>query len=170
MRSTSRRLGVAVAAAALLGTAVATAAQAAPSAASQVYPAGEACAGFDLQVDSTGGSSRTREYTDTSGFLVKTVTTGTAPALTFTNRTSGATYSTPSKGIVQKVQYHPDFSTTLTQLGTNLLILDPNDVPAGPSTTLQIGRVVVEVSADTVAYTVTSFAARSVDICAALSG
>jgi streptogramin lyase len=170
MRSTMRRLGLAAASAALVGTAAATAAQAAPSASPEVFPAGTACAGFDLQVDSTGGKSRTREITDSSGTLVGTVTTGTGPAYTFTNLATGATYSTRSKGAVQKVQYHPDFSTTLTLTGTNLLILDPNDTPAGPSTTLQTGRVVVEVSADTGAYTVTARTGTSIDVCAALTG
>ena len=169
MRSTTVRLGVAVVAAALLGSVAATAAEAEPSAAPVVYPAGQACAGFDLQIDSTGGKSRTREFTDESGNLLRTITTGPGPALTFTNLASGATYSTPSNGSVTKVQYNADFSTTLTLSGHNILILFPSDVPAGPSTTLQIGRVVVEVSADTGAFTVTSLAGQSIDICAALS-
>jgi hypothetical protein len=68
------------------------------------------------------------------------------------------------------VQYHPDFSTTLTLTGTHLLILDPNDTPAGPSTTLQTGYLVVEVSGDTGAYTVTARTGKSFDVCAALTG
>jgi hypothetical protein len=169
MRSTTRRLGVAAAAAALVGAAAATAAQAEPTPGPMVFPAGQACAGFDLQIEGTGGNSRTREFTDESGNLVRTLTTGTGPALTFTNLASGATYSTPSNGSVTKVQYNSDFSTTLTLTGHNILILFPSDDPAGPSTTLQVGRVVVQVSADTGAFTVTSVGGRSVDICAALS-
>ena len=72
-----------------------------------VFPAGLACAGFDLQIDSTGGKSRTREFTDESGDLLRTITTGPGPALTLTNLASGATYSTPSNGSVTQMRSTP---------------------------------------------------------------
>ena len=52
--------------------------------------------------------------------------------------------------------------------GHTILIMFPTDVPAGPSTTLYIGRVVFTVDPALVA-TIVSTAGRRVDICAALS-
>jgi hypothetical protein len=115
-----------------------------------------------------GGKSHTHDFTDESGTLIGSVTAGRGQALTFTNLSTGATYSTRSNGAVQQVEYHSDFSTTLTTTGHNILIFFPTDVPAGPSTTLQVGRVVVDIDPNGV-FTLRSVAGRSVDICAALS-
>ena len=53
--------------------------------------------------------------------------------------------------------------------GHNVLILFPTDVPAGPSTTLYVGRVVFTVDSDGV-FAVTDTNGTSTDICVALSG
>jgi len=100
--------------------------------------------------------------------VVRVVLAGTGPALTLTNLTSGATYSTPSNGSVTHIAVNPDGALTYRMTGHNILILYPTDVPAGPSTTLYVGQVGFTVDANAV-FTVTSMAGRSVDICTALS-
>ena len=61
-----------------------------------------------------------------------------------------------------------DGSQTVTLSGHNVLFLFPTDVPAGPSTTLYVGRVVFTVDVNGV-FTLVSTAGTATDICAALS-
>ena len=168
MRGMTRRLGIAAAAAALAASTGATAAWGDSATTVQVFPAGVACADFDLQVEGSGGTIKQHAFTDRSGQVVRVVLAGTGPALTLTNLTSGATYSTPSNGSVTHIAVNPDGALTYGMTGHNILILYPTDVPAGPSTTLYVGQVGFTVDANAV-FTVTSVAGRSVDICAALS-
>ena len=168
MRGMTRRLGIAAAAAALAASTVATAAWGDSATTVQVFPAGLACADFDLQVEASGGTIKQHDFTDRSGEVVRVVLAGTGPALTLTNLTSGATYSTPSNGSVTHIAVNPDGTLTYRMTGHNILILFPTDVPPGPSTTLYVGQVGFTVDANAV-FTVTSVAGRSVDICAALS-
>jgi len=63
---------------------------------------------------------------------------------------------------------NPDGSATQVTTGHNIVILFPTDVPAGPSTTLYVGRVVISIdSAGN--YTLLKASGSSADICAALS-
>ena len=64
--------------------------------------------------------------------------------------------------------FNADGSQTLTVTGHNVLILFPTDVPAGPSTTLYVGRVVFTIGVDQV-FTLKSASGKATDICAALS-
>ncbi|HYQ34033.1 MAG TPA: hypothetical protein VEQ83_12530 [Lapillicoccus sp.] len=164
----TRRLGIAAAAAALAASTVATAAWGDSATTVQVFPAGLACADFDLQVEASGGTIKQHDITDRSGEVVRVILAGTGPALTLTNLTSGATYSTPSNGSVTHIAVNPDGTLTYRVTGHNILILFPTDVPPGPSTTLYVGQVGFTVDANAV-FTVTSMAGRSVDICTALS-
>jgi hypothetical protein len=164
----TRRLGIAAAAAALAASTVATAAWGDSATTVQVFPAGLACADFDLQVEASGGTIKQHDITDPSGEVVRVILAGTGPALTLTNLTSGATYSTPSNGSVTHIAVNPDGTLTYRVTGHNILILFPTDVPPGPSTTLYVGQVGFTVDANAV-FTVTSMAGRSVDICTALS-
>jgi hypothetical protein len=134
----------------------------------QVFPAGLACADFDLQVEASGGTLKQHDITDRSGEVVRVILAGTGPALTLTNLTSGATYSTPSNGSVTHIAVNPDGTLTYRVTGHNIVILFPTDVPPGPSTTLYVGQVGFTVDANAV-FTVTSMAGRSVDLCTALS-
>ena len=168
MRGMTRRLGIAAAAAALAASTVATAAWGDSATTVQVFPAGLACADFDLQVEASGGTIKQHDITDRSGEVVRVILAGTGPALTLTNLTSGATYSTPSNGSVTHIAVNPDGTLTYRVTGHNILILFPTDVPPGPSTTLYVGQVGFTVDANAV-FTVTSMAGRSVDICTALS-
>ena len=168
MRGMTRRLGIAAAAAALAASTVATAAWGDSATTVQVFPAGLACADFDLKVEASGGTIKQHDITDRSGEVVRVILAGTGPALTLTNLTSGATYSTPSNGSVTHIAVNPDGTLTYRVTGHNILILFPTDVPPGPSTTLYVGQVAFTVDANAV-FTVTSMAGRSVDICTALS-
>jgi hypothetical protein len=164
----TRRLGIAAAAATLAASTVATAAWGDSATTVQIFPAGLACADFDLKVEASGGTIKQHDITDRSGEVVRVILAGTGPALTLTNLTSGATYSTPSNGSVTHIAVNPDGTLTYRVTGHNILILFPTDVPPGPSTTLYVGQVGFTVDANAV-FTVTSMAGRSVDICTALS-
>ena len=132
------------------------------------FPAGEACADFGLGVDTAGGKQKLHEFRDADGNVVRTLTTGTGFQLTFTNLSSGATLALPGNGAVTRTVSNADGSQTLTLTGHNLLILFPSDVPAGPSTTVYVGRVVFTIDASGV-FTVLSTSGKATDICAALS-
>jgi hypothetical protein len=131
-----------------------------------VFPAGTACT-FDLQVDGFGGHRQFREFKDKSGNVVRTLDAGTGSALTFTNLSTGTVLTTPSNGAVSRRTFNPDGSFTETDTGHNVLILFPTDNPAGPSTTLIVGRVVFTVDLSAV-FTVQRVTGKVTDICAAL--
>ncbi len=130
-------------------------------------PAGTAC-GFDLRIEGEGGNTITRTFEDQNGNVVRVLETGTGSALTFTNLATGASFSTRSNGAVRNTELNADGSSTVTSMGHNVLILFPTDVPAGPSTTLYVGRFVYTADANGV-FTLQQASGRSTDICAALS-
>ena len=88
--------------------------------------------------------------------------------MSFTNLTTGNTFSTKSNGAVAHITFNSDGSFTETDTGHNVLILFPTDVPAGPSSTLIVGRVVFTVDTNGV-FTVLDVSGKTIDICAALS-
>lgn len=131
------------------------------------FPAGQACDGFDLRIEGRGGNQVYREFRDENDELVRSITAGTGATLAFINLTTGATFSTRSNGAVSHVTYNSDGSTTTVNTGHNILILFPTDVPAGPSTTLYVGRVVF--TADSNAnFVLQTHSGTATDICAAL--
>lgn len=133
-----------------------------------VFPAGEACE-FALAVDAAGGDERVeREFFDAEGNLVRMLTAGVGSQLTFTNLSNDATTALRANGAVMNTVFNADGSQTVTLTGHNVLILFPTDVPAGPSTTLYVGRVVYTVDPGGV-FTLESTRGRVTDICAALS-
>jgi hypothetical protein len=131
------------------------------------FPAGLAC-NFDLRIEGFGGNRHLKEFKDENGNLVRSLEAGTGSALRFTNLTTGETFSTKSNGAVAHKRYNPDGSYTETDTGHNVLILFPTDVPAGPSTTLIVGRVVFTVDTNQV-FTLLDVSGRTTDICAVLS-
>jgi hypothetical protein len=131
-------------------------------------PGGTACSGFDLGVSGSGGNSHTKTFLDADGNPVRTITAGTGSALTFTNMLSGKTLSLRSNGAVQKNVFNADGTTTTTLTGHNVLILFPTDLPAGPSTTLIVGRTVFNVDAGGV-FRVQSVAGDKREICTELA-
>lgn len=135
---------------------------------SQDLPAGLACAGFDLRVEGADSKRHYKEFEDRNGNVVKSIEAGKGYTLTFTNLTTKASITFESNGSVNRTTYNADGTSTSSVTGHNVLIFFPTDVPAGPSTTLYLGRVVYTVTTEGV-WTLESTAGQSVDICAALS-
>ena len=131
-------------------------------------PAGMACA-FALRIEGSGGNLTTREFFDKNGNLVRTLTTGIGSALTFTNLdNTNATLSLRSNGSVANVTPNPDGTQTEVATGHTILILFPTDVPAGPTTTLYVGRVVFTFDSSS-NFTLQQHSGKAIDICASLS-
>lgn len=142
-----------------------------PVAASDVtfdLPAGLGCPSFDLRVEIDAvGPQREHQFTDADGNVVSVLSAGRGNDLTFTNLNTGARYWLDATGSVSKRVLNPDGSRTETVTGMTVLIMFPTDVPAGPSTTLYIGRVVFGVDVNGT-FTILSTVGTSVDICATL--
>ena len=132
-------------------------------------PAGLACASFDLRIEIVGNPTRvSREFTDKKGNVVRMLTAGKGNALSFSNLSTGATLALKPNGSVERIAFLADGSQEWTTTGHNVLILFPTDVPAGPSTTLYLGRVSFTVDTSGV-FTLGETSGKSTDICAALS-
>jgi hypothetical protein len=126
-------------------------------------PAGIAC-DFELRLQST--DSNTHAKTFKNG---RSITAGRGAVLTFTNLTASPTKSLTinSNGSVSKTTPNADGTNTVQSTGHNVLILFPSDVPAGPSTTLFVGRVVYTDAGGT--FTLQSTSGKQTDICAQLT-
>jgi hypothetical protein len=131
------------------------------------FDAGVAC-DFPLQIDLSGGNQVFREFVDKNGNPIRSLSTGTGSALVFTNLDTGTTFSTRSNGAVTSIRFNPDGSQTFTITGHVVLILFPTDIPAGPSTTLYVGRIVFTVDTTSGVFTLLEASGQSTDICAAL--
>jgi hypothetical protein len=142
------------------GLALAKAGHTAASSFTLNFPAGEACS-FALEISGTGGNNKVHH--EGNGMIVSA---GTGSALTFSGDGNSVSFS--SNGGAMLTRMNPDGSYTLQMTGHNVLILFPTDTPAGPSTTLIVGRATVSVSADGT-YTVLRSSGRQVDICARLA-
>lgn len=131
------------------------------------FPAGIACA-FELGVDiGPGGPQITHTYPHNP---TRSLSSGRGYELTFTNLSSGAKLTTRADGAVTSTVSNADGSQTTTLTGHNILIMYPTDVPAGPSTTLYVGRVTfTNDTSDPPVTTLNSTSGRATDICAALS-
>lgn len=133
-------------------------------------PQGLACPNFDLRVEITGNPSRvSKEFHDRAGKVVRTLTAGKGDALTLINLLTGSSISLRPNGAVQNTKFNSDGTQTVSSMGHNVLILFPGDVPAGPTTTLYVGRFVYTVDTSGV-FILQSSSGRSSDLCAALSG
>jgi hypothetical protein len=164
-RSTKRVVAVAVVASAtLVGATVGPAAADTTS-----FPAGIACE-FPLTVDGGADTRSVHEFTDADGNVVRTILAGRGTAVTLTNEDTGATLSLPANGAPWRIVNNLDGTRTFTTMGHLVLILFPNDVPAGPTTTLYVGRVVFDVDDTTGVFTLRETRGRATDLCAALSG
>ena len=121
-----------------------------------------------MRVDISGGDRRlSRDVTDHNGFR-RSISAGRGTEFTFTNLGTGATLTLPATGAVAKSVRATATGLTTVTMTANVLSLFPTDKPAGPSTTLYIGRVVF-VRDDDFNFDVKSTTGRSTDICAALS-
>jgi hypothetical protein len=168
---TTRRFALAVGLAAVALTATQ------PAFAQEVIlPAGEGCPGFNLGFEATGGNLVTREFKDAAGEVVRTITAGKGVDLTYTNYgpdpddpAAGESVTVKTAGSVTQTVVNPDGTLTVTGTGHNGLILFPTDVPAGPTTTHYIGRIVYTVDPATGVFTLVSTTGQERDICAELA-
>jgi hypothetical protein len=138
-------------------------------------PAGLGCPGFNLQFSWTGTITHTKEFFDKNGKMVRLLQAGKGVLLTYTNYGSdpdnpvaGKSITIRTDGSVTEYVYNTDGTQTVTATGHNGLILFPNDVPAGPTTTHYTGRVVYTIGTDGV-FTLVSTTGKQIDVCAALS-
>ena len=69
----------------------------------------------------------------------------------------------------RQLAINPDGTMTFTATGHNGLVLFPSDVPAGPSTTQYIGRIVYHVDPMTGVFTLLQESNNQRDVCAELS-
>jgi hypothetical protein len=171
---TTRRLALAVGLAAVALTATQPAFAQDPE--PVFLPAGLGCPGFNLQFQATGGNLVTREFRDADGNLVRIITAGKGVDLTYTNYgpdpvnpVPGESVTVKTAGSVMKTVFNPDGTQTVTGTGHNGLILFPSDVPAGPTTTHYIGRIVYNVDPATGVFTLVSTTGQERDICAELA-
>ena len=168
-RRKTRNLALRVAALALApALPVATAATAAAQDFEFTLEAGVAC-DFALHVEGTGDNRIMREFTDEDGNVVRILSAGKGFDLTFTNLSTSETVELPSNGSVMRTTINADGTETVENTGHNVLILFPTDVPAGPSTTLYVGRLVYTVDLNTGVFTLQSTSGPTTDICALLT-
>lgn len=175
MKSSTKRALVPMAllgAALFIGTSPVSAVEEEPDV---LLPAGLACPDFNLGLSATGSDPLVREFTDKQGNVVRTISVGNDVVLTYTNYgtdldnpVAGESITFKTAGSVTQITTNEDGTVTFTGTGHNGLILFPTDVPAGPTATQYIGRIVFNVDPATGVFTLVSTSGRQVDICAAL--
>jgi len=133
----------------------------------QIFAAGEACS-FGLQIDITGSTQVNKRFQGADG-SVRVLSAGTGSDLVFTNLATGKTFALTGNGSVTWTRIDASGSARLTLTGHNIAIYFPTDIPAGPSTTLVVGREDIAVDLATFQFTRLSRTGRTTDICAALS-
>lgn len=132
------------------------------------YPAGIACT-FPLRIESDGTGNRVyREFFDRNGNLVRYIDNGTGPDLRLTNVNTGASLILQGNGSNFLTRPQPDGSIQARTTGHVILIMFPDEVPPGPSTTLYVGQLNYSVSSSGV-FSLQSTSGRKVDLCAELS-
>ena len=137
-----------------------------PPPATQDFAAGEACA-FPLTLELSGSKYHLKEFFDKDGNVVRRVIAGKGSLMTLTNNDNDASLSLKAYGFAVQETYGADGTITDVISGHVLVILFPTDVPAGPSTTLYVGRLVETISPTGVG-SIQSFTGKATDICAAL--
>jgi hypothetical protein len=133
----------------------------------KTYEAGQACS-FPLQIDITGTTQVNKSFEGADGSL-RLLSAGTGSDLVFTNLDTGKTFALTGNGSVTWTRVDASGSARLTLTGHNIAIYFPTDTPAGPSTTLVVGREDIAVDLDTFEFTLISRTGNTTDICAELS-
>ena len=134
-----------------------------------ILPADQACPGFALSFLSEGARKPVKEFKDSAGNVVRTIESGKGKRLTFKNLLTGSTYVVRANGSVTKSVVNADGTVTYTNTGHTGLILFPTDVPAGPTTTLYVGRMIYSVDPSTGVFTFIGSNGRQLDVCALLA-
>jgi hypothetical protein len=169
MKAMIRRTLYSLIPAAVLAALTLTAAQPASADSDLMLPAGTACQDFDLELVSTGGNLHMKTFTDKDGNDVRFLSAGKGVLLTYINLNSGKFVKIRTDGSVMSTRVNSDGTLTVTATGHNGLILFPSDVPAGPTTTQYIGRIVYTVDPATGVFTLLSTSGSARDICAELA-
>ena len=133
------------------------------------FDQGVACKDFAITVSFMGGNQVYREFLDREGKPIRWLSAGKGTALTFTNMSTGEQLTVTTGGSVTHGVYNPDGTQTQTGTGHNVWIFYPSDVPAGPSTILYLGKVVVQFNPSDGFAKLLAASGQRVDICAALS-
>ncbi|MHA7223743.1 hypothetical protein ACX80S_15715 [Arthrobacter sp. RHLT1-20] len=131
-------------------------------------PAGLACPGFDLLVDLTNSRTSTKTFTTKDGVKVRSIEAGKGYIRTYTNMATGKKIIFPSKFFSADTTFDQNGLGTVTSTGHFGLIMFPTDVPAGPSTTEYVGRVVYTATPNN-DFTILSVRAKAIDVCAKLA-
>jgi hypothetical protein len=160
----------------LLATIALTPAQTAFAAELIIVPRGLGCPDFNLGIESSGGHLVTREFFDKNGNVVRVISAGKGVDLTYINYGSdpdepvaGESVTIKTAGSVTRTVTNSDGTLTVTGTGHNGLVLFPTDVPAGPTTTQYIGRIIYTVDPNTGVFTLISTSGQQRDICAELA-
>ena len=168
-----RKLRTAIAAA-ILAALTLTAAESAVADEPLILPAGLACPDFNLGISSSGGNLHTKEFLDRDGNVVRIITAGKGVLLTYTNYgpdpanpVAGTSVTIRTDGSVSNTTI-TDGTQTVTATGHNGLVLFSTDIPAGPTTTQYIGRIVYTIDPNGV-FTLLSTSGSQRDICAELA-
>jgi hypothetical protein len=139
-------------------------------------PAGIGCPDFNLEVASSGGKLHEKLFTDEDGDPVRFLSAGKGVVLTYTNYgpdqyfpVAGKSVTIRTDGSVTSIRYNADGTQTWTTTGHFGLVMYPTDVPAGPSTTQYIGKLVFNVDPANGIFTFVSSTGQARDICAELS-
>ncbi len=133
------------------------------------FPAGTACAEFDLQIQlGRAGDGVYQEFLAEDGNIVHVLGARSDNALTFTNLTSGATLGfTPDEPLI-RIMLNPDDTRTEVATGHSIIIVSPVHGLATPSAMLYSGRVIYVVARGEI-FTVWEVSDNATDICAGLS-
>jgi len=132
-------------------------------------PAGIACPDFDLRIEGSDPMGKVRTFVDRNGDPVRILTTGLGYTLTFTNLETGEELVTRSTGSSQVTVPNADGTYSSTIRGSALIILFPEDDPAGPSSNIYHGRTVFSLESDGSTFTSLETYGTSSDICEALT-
>lgn len=130
--------------------------------------AGLACPGFALHIDLTNSQTHTKTFTTKGGVKVRTIEAGKGYDRTYINKTSGKRAFFPSKFFSADTTFNKRGLATVTSTGHFGIIMFPTDIPAGPSTTEYVGRVVYTAT-PTNDFHILSVRAKAIDVCAKLA-
>jgi hypothetical protein len=137
-----------------------------------VLPKGQACPDFGVTIDLISPDHRvSKTFFDKNGNPVRYLNAGQGNHFVFTNSASGVTLTVKTGGSVEHITPNPNGTQTWITTGHELVVLFPSDTPAGPSTTLYIGRLMFTIDPSSFTFLgIQSFTGKSTDICAALAG
>lgn len=131
-------------------------------------PAGAGCS-FPLRLESSSGKVRTISFTTENGQPGRIISVKTGVVLTYTNLATEESVSIKTSGSVTSAVPIDGVTELRTATGHNGLILFPDDVPNGPTTTQYNGKIVYTFNTQTFFIEVVETSGKATDICAELS-